>query len=129
MELFQWLLIQPVGYILNGAVLVVGDLCSRHRTTLVVCERIEVHQVVVLSEDIRMALEVADARMVTTVAEGGAHDVVLPLPGTCGGVAHGIAQCLRAASAGISQIIMTPVSRLLSPFIKPRTLLIVFDVR
>ena len=51
-KLFHRLLVEPIGYLLNGAVLIVDDLCSRNAATLVVYERVEVHQVVALSEDV-----------------------------------------------------------------------------
>ena len=86
-------------------------------------ERVEVHQVVALSEDIGMSLEVADAGVVTTVTERGAHDVVLPLPWACGTVAHGIAEGLRTAGGGIGTVVMAVA------LIEPRTFLIVLDMR
>ena len=83
---------------------------------------IQVHQVIVLTKHIRVSLIVANARMVTTVALCGTHDIVLPLPRTHGRVAHGIAQCLRTASRGISQIVFTIT------LIEPRTFLVVLHL-
>ena len=85
-------------------------------------EGIEVHQVVVLSEDVGMSLEVTDAGMVATIAQGGAHDVVLPLPGTGGRVAHGIAKCLGTAGGGVGHIVMSIA------LVEPGTFLIVLDM-
>ena len=80
------------------------------------------HQIVVLPEDIRVALEVADARMVASIAQRGAHDVVLPLPGPCGRIAHRIAQSLRATGGGKGAIVMSIA------LIEPRAFLIMLDV-
>ena len=108
-----WLAIQ------NGAVGTIGDFCGRHRTALVVLEGLEVHQVVVLTEDIGMPLVVADAGMVAAVAIGRTHDVALRLPWALGRVAHGIAQCLWTAGGGIGQIVMAIT------LVEPRAFLIV----
>ena len=119
MQLFHGLLIEPIGNLLNGAVGLIGNLLCRYRTALAVLEGLQVHQVVVLTEHIGMAFIIGDARMVTTVALGRTHDVVLPYPRTRRTVAHGVAQRLRTAGGGITQIVM-PVA-----LIDPRSFLIV----
>ena len=119
MQLFHRLLIEPVGNLQNGTVGLVGNLLCRYRTALTVPEGLQVHQVVVLTEHIGMALIIGDARMVTAVALGRTHDVVLPYPRTRRTVAHGVAQSLRTAGGGIAQIVV-PVA-----LIDPRTFLIV----
>ena len=72
-----------------------------------VLEGLQMHQIVVLSEDIRVTFVVADAGMVTAVALCGLHDVTLPLPRTCGRVAHGIAQSLGTAGGGVAEVVLT----------------------
>ena len=86
-----------------------------------VLEGLEVHQVVVLSEDIAMTLEVADTRMVTTVALSRTHDVTLLYPRTCRRVAHGIAQSFRTAGTGKAQVVVTIA------LVEPRSFLIVLN--
>ena len=80
------------------------------------------HQVIVLTENIRVSLIVADARMVTTVALCRTHDVVLPLPRTHGRVTHRIAQRLRTAGSSISQVVLAIT------LVEPRTFLIVLHL-
>ena len=82
-------------------------------------ERFQMHQVVVLTEHIGMSFVVGDTGMITTVAFRRTHDVVLPLPRTRRTVAHGVAQGLRTAGRGITEVIMTVA------LIDPRTFLIV----
>ena len=122
-ELFHGLLVEPVGHLLDGAILIVSNLGSRNAATLMMDEGVEVHQVVVLTKYIRVTLEVADARVVTTIAKGGAHDVVLPFPRTCRRVAHGITQSLRTTGRGIGYIVVAIA------LIEPRSLLIMLDMR
>ena len=122
LNLLQRFLVQPVWNLRNGAIGIIRNLLCRHRTTLVMDIGIQMHQVIVLAKHIRVSLIVANARMVTTVALCGTHDIVLPLPRTHGRVAHGIAQCLWAASRGISQIVFTIT------LIEPRTFLIVLHL-
>ena len=141
LQLLQGLLVKPVGNfsdlkvgvwlaisdlkvgvwlaILNGAVGTIGDFSGRHRTALMVLEGLEVHQVVVLTEDIGMSLVVADAGVVATVTVGRTHDVALRLPWSLGRVAHGIAQCLWTTGGGIGQIVMAIT------LVEPRAFLIV----
>ena len=119
MQLLHGLLVEPVGHFLDGAVGIVFDFGGRNRAALVMHECLEVHQVVILAEDIAVTLEVADARMVATVALCRFHDVVLPFPWTCWGVTHGIAQRLRTTGSGIAEVVMTIA------LVEPRTFLIV----
>ena len=121
--MFHRLLIQPVGHLVDGAVGIVGNLSGRDGAALMMSEGVEMHEVVVLAEDIRVALEVADAWVIATVAECGAHDVVLPLPGSCRRVAHGIAEGLWTAGAGEGAVVVSIA------LIKPRAFLVVLDMR
>ena len=85
-----------------------------------VYESIQMHQVVVLSEDIRMSFVVDDTRMISPVALRRAHDIALALPRSGGRVAHGIAQRLGTTGRGIAQIIMAIA------LVEPRSFLVMF---
>ena len=85
-------------------------------------EGLQVHQVVVLAEDIRVTFVVHDAGMVATVALGGLHDVTFRLPRTSGRVAHGVAEGLWTAGGGIGEVIMAMA------LIEPRAFLIVLNM-
>ena len=121
-ELFHRLLIEPVGHFLNGAVGTVGDLGGRDTAALMVFVGLQVHQVVVLSEDVGVTFIIHDTGVVTTVALGGLHDISFRHPRTCGGVAHGIAESLWTTGGGIGEVIMAMA------LIEPRTFLIVLNV-
>ena len=82
MELLHGCEIQPVRRRLNRAIGIVGDLRAVDTATLMVLEGLQMHQVVVLSEEIGMSLEIGDAGVITTIALSGRHQVVLFLPGT-----------------------------------------------
>ena len=122
MQLLQGVLVEPIGNFLYGAVSLVGDLCRGDTSTLMVYKGLEVHQVIVLAEDIGTSFIVYDAWVVAAVALRRAHDVSLALPGTCRRVTHGIAQCLWAAGGGIAQIVV-PIA-----FVEPGSFLIMVYV-
>ena len=115
-------MVEPIGYFVDGTIGVVGYLGDTHAATLVVDERLKVHEVVALSEDVGVPTVVADAWVVASVAVSRAHDVAFRLPRACGAVAHSIAQRLGAAGGGIAQIVMS------STLVEPGAFLIVFDV-
>ena len=115
-------MVQPVGHLTDGAVGVVVHFGHRHRAALVVLQCLDVHQVVVLAEDVGVAFEVGNARMVAAVAVRGAHDVARRCPGSCWRGAHGVAQSLGTAGAGEAEIVFA------AAIVEPRPFLVVLDV-
>ena len=107
---------------LDGAVGVVLHLGGRHGAALVVLEGLKVHQVVVLAEDVGVALVVGYAGVVATGAVGVAYDVARRCPGTGGAVAHGVAQPLVTAGGGKAQVVFV------GALVEPRAFLVIVDV-
>ena len=87
-----------------------------------VTEGLQVHQVVVQAEDVRLALVVDDTRVIAACTPRAVHDVSHRTPWSRRLVAHRITDAFRAAGRGKGQV---PV---LTMLIQPGALLIVFDV-
>ena len=121
LDLFQHV-VHPIGHLLDASIGVVVHLSCRHAALLMVTEGLQVHQVVVQAEDVRLALVVDDTRVIAACTPGAVHNVSHRTPRSRRLVAHRITDAFGAAGRGKGQV---PV---LAVLIQPGAFLIVVDM-